>query len=102
MFGANNPTIQGFDGTTAIENLRAQYLSGTTAGGNVTVYLTDNGEIDGNAMFTAIHHVTITPVSTANVFGVMQSLSTDLKTLVFAIPGVTVSTPYTIAVFGEP
>ena len=100
--GANYPTIQGFDGTTPLEHLRAQYLSGSTASGSATVYLTDNGAADGNPMFSAIHNVTVTPVSTSNLFGAIQSLSTDLKTLVFSIPGATVSTPYTIAVFGEP
>ncbi len=102
MFTNTYPTIQGFDGTTAIQNLREQYLSGTTIVGSVTLYLTDNGATDGNPMFSAVHHVTVTPVSPSNLYGAVQSLSTDLKTLTFIIPGCTQATPYTVAVFGEP
>ena len=80
----------------------SQYLSGSTADGNATVYLTDNGATDGNPMFSTIHHVTITPVSTLNLTACVQSLSTDLKTLMFTVPGAMSLTPYTIAVFGEP
>ncbi len=112
MFANSHPYVQGFDGTTAIQYLRSQFLNGTVSNDTATVYLTDDLTQTGNPMFTAIHHITVTTyLTTGDTWSASQSLSTDLKTFTFdvlesnamgAVSKATSAPTYTIAVFGEP
>ena len=55
---APTPDIQGYNGTTAIQTLKAdlvvQYLSGSTGTGTATTSLTVDGTSTGTPMFSAI------------------------------------------------
>lgn len=112
MFAHSYPNIQGFQGApaTAIDFLRQQYLTGNTSNGTATVFLTDDGTQDGQAMFSIVNHVTVTPSSSDPVWATVGPLSADHKSFSFTVlqsngmGGIARAgaVAYTIAVFGQP
>ena len=104
---APTPDIQGFDGGTAIQYLKAQFLSGSTSNGNVTVYATTDQTATG--LFSVIHHVNVTPYldsTTATqmpfVSGTTVTTGGSNMTLVNTVALCNSPITYTVAIYGEP
>ncbi|KAI9789631.1 MAG: hypothetical protein M1835_001525 [Candelina submexicana] len=89
------PQILGLNGANPIQYLQSQFLTGQAAGGSVTVYATDDVRATGNPLFSAIHHVSVTPATTG------IAVSTDLRTVTASVAAAD-ATAISVAVFGEP
>lgn len=88
MIGSDIAGILGYapyDGTTNPNGYMSGVLdyanSGTTTSGNVIFYLTDNGLISGNALFTNVTYVNPFVNNSANNYTYSWTLSVDKKTL---------------------
>lgn len=70
------------------KSVKTIYCAGVTdANGSLTIYLTDNGLITGNAMFTVSPAIEITAVVNAaagisTTYATYRPISVDLKTLI--------------------
>ena len=100
------PQIQGLNGTTPIEYLQSQFLTGKAKTGTVTVFATEDGTSTGAPLFSAIHHVSAMPATNGLTVSVTPaatsvSVSTDLKSVI-ASATVADGTVISLAIFGEP
>lgn len=68
------------------------FASGTTTGGNITFYLTDNGLAGGNAVFTNVYadSITISPYGASAVYQISSpTVSGDKKSITATVNQVT-------------